>query len=299
MNFPQYEEFENFIKRKNLIAGFLKMREINVGGSSYNFCVTTTKGQYLLKLIKKEAEYIRLQSIFNQFKFNSLKLKENFWQGYHLLTMPFYEGHKLRYKDCSDENLSRLWEAYTDFLKKAERLDSQIVHSKYDRQKNLAKLEDELENCTGVFGFIFRKYKAIFKNCLQEKVKNLDVIHGDFTENNILINRHHELHIIDFDFIRYGNIAEDLCCLILQLSGFRGLYGNIWRFKRLYHFFQTMRPLKKDDWLYGVRLFYLEIMRRRLNAHSKTLHSFRKKICLLLILFGYFRIKRFLQKSIT
>ena len=299
MDFQQYKELENFIKSRQLVSGFVRMSEINFGGSSYNFCVTTETGKFLLKLMKNETDYVHLQSVLDQLGIKGLPFQQHVWRQYFLLTMPFYAGHKLRYKDCSDEVLCRLWLVYADFLQKAEIMDRSLVLGEGYIAEKVRMVDQSMQNYHGLFKNVLQHYWKMLERDISasERFFYKNVIHGDFTENNILIDEEHNIHMIDFDFIRKGNVAQDLAGLSLQLAGFRGLYGHIHHFKRLYAFFQKVHPLSYDDWLCGVRIFYLDIIQRRLNICSKTVHSIRKKICLLLILYGYFRIKKFLHKQ--
>ena len=120
-------------------------------------------------------------------------------------------------------------------------------------------------------------------------------IHGDLTANNILVDSKLNPHLIDWDAVRYGYPSEDLASLILQLSGFRMPFGRISRFKKLFSRMNKYAQLSTEEWLYGVQAFYLNLLQRRLsNTHKQ---SFHKRLSLLLIASGYFRVRSFMTKE--
>ena len=71
MKFAQSQELADFLRKEQIFPQILSVKEICVGGSSYNFCIKTTKGEFFLKLIsaKRVEIYKLLKKILSQFEF--------------------------------------------------------------------------------------------------------------------------------------------------------------------------------------------------------------------------------------
>lgn len=163
--------------------------------------------------------------------------------------------------------------------------------------KMIEKISECLQKDTSLAGRLLGKYfwQKIKPElvCLESSAK---FIHGDLTANNILLDKNGVPHLLDFEQIRYGYEIEDICYLFLQLSGFRGLWGRIGHFARLRKMIEPLlqNEISAEYWLYGVQLFYLNHLYRRL-VNPKKHGSFRKEMCLLWSLRQYFRLSRYLH----
>lgn len=56
MKFAQSQELADFLRKEQIFPQILSVKEICVGGSSYNFCIKTVQGVFFLKLISAERE---------------------------------------------------------------------------------------------------------------------------------------------------------------------------------------------------------------------------------------------------
>lgn len=296
MKFTQNQKLADFLRKKQFFPQILSIKEICLGGSSYNFCVKTTKGEFFLKLISaKQVEIYRLlKKILSQFEF-LYPLPEEKFADFYLLAMPYVVGRKLKYKDCSPELFAKLQAEYAKFRNCS--LSAEFIKPQQDMPKIIAKISACLQHDNSVAGRLLNKY--FWRKIKPELVcldGNTKFIHGDLTANNILVDKDGIPYLLDFEQVRYGYEIEDVCYLFLQLSGFRGLWGRIGRFARLR---KMIEPLMQNEisveyWLYGVQLFYLNHLYRRL-VNPKKHSSFRKEMCLLWSLRQYFRLSRYLH----
>ncbi len=297
MKFAKSKELSEFLRKKQIFPQILSIKEICVGGSSYNFCIKTAQGDFFLKLISVNSKniYYKLKIILQQFDFLR-KLPYEKFDEYYLLAMPYVAGHKLKYKDCTPELFAKLQAEYAKF--QACGLAAEFIRPQQNMPKMIAKISECLQNDGSLAGRLLNKYfwQKIKPEliCLESSTK---FIHGDLTANNILVDESKTPHLLDFEQIRYGYGIEDVCYLFLQLSGFRGLWGRIGRFAKLQKMLQPLlqNELTQEYWLYGVQLFYLNHLYRRL-INSKKHGSFRKEMCLLWSLRQYFRLSEYLHK---
>ncbi|MCQ2734878.1 MAG: aminoglycoside phosphotransferase family protein [Alphaproteobacteria bacterium] len=295
MKFERFNELENFIKNNKLFEGFVSVSEIYTGGSSYNFCVTTQTNKYLLKVMKSPEKFLRLKKILGALNILHKVADENFTAEEKILVMPFIDGHKISRKIISEEFAYLLKEQYRQ-LRNLEA--SKIKISASHTLENVAREIDEiLQREKGViFRIIDKLFWRKMKKCQVQISGEKVIIHGDFTENNILIDRQKKPHIIDFEQVQYGYAVEDWMYLLLQMSGFRKLIGSLSLLQNLLDKFSL--PYNPDELLYGTQNFYWRLLLRRLHNNMHKRASVRKNICLLIILYGYFRVQKFLlQKS--
>ncbi|HBO49794.1 MAG TPA: hypothetical protein DD619_03265 [Alphaproteobacteria bacterium] len=298
MKFAKSKELSEFLRKKQIFPQILSIKEIFVGGSSYNFCIKTAHGDFFLKLISAERErgiFLHLKEVLSQLDFLYPLPQEKFAE-YYMLAMPYVAGHKLKYKDCTPGLFAKLQAEYAKF--QACRMAAEFIRPQQNMPKMIAKISECLQNDGSLAGRLLNKYfwQKIKPEliCLESSTK---FIHGDLTANNILVDKSGTPYLLDFEQIRYGYGIEDVCYLFLQLSGFRGLWGRIGRFAKLQKMLQLLlqNELSQEYWLYGVQLFYLNHLYRRL-INSKKHGSFRKEMCLLWSLRRYFRLSRYLHK---
>ncbi len=295
MKFAQSKELADFLRKEQIFPQILSIKEIYCGGSSYNFCVKTAQDKFFLKLISAERGiFLHLKKVLFQMDF-LYPLPEEKFENFYLLAMPYVCGRKLKYADCSPELFAKLQAEYTKF--QACELPAEFIHPQQNMPKMIAKISECLQKDKSLAGRLLNKYfwQKIKPElvCLESSSK---FIHGDLTANNILVDKSGTPHLLDFEQIRYGYGIEDICYLFLQLSGFRGLWGRIGRFNKLR---KMMEPLLQNEispeyWLYGVQLFYLNHLYRRLTNPKKH-GSFRKEMCLLWSLRQYFCLSSYLH----
>lgn len=297
MKFAQNKELADFLRKKQIFPQILSIKEVCLGGSSYNFCIKTVQGVFFLKLISAERErgvFLYMKKVLSQLDFLYPLSVEKF-ANFYLLAMPYVVGRKLKYKDCSPELFTKLQAEYNKF--RACDLPAEFIQPQQNMPKMIAKISECLQKDQSLSGRLLNKYfwQKIEPElvCLESSTK---FIHGDLTENNILLDKNGTPYLLDFEQIRYGYETEDICYLFLQLSGFRGLWGRIGRFAKLRKMIESLlkNEISAEYWLYGVQLFYLNHLYRRL-INSKKHGSFRKEMCLLWSLRQYFRLSRYLH----
>ena len=293
MKFPNYTTLQEFVCKKLFPTSYKDMHEIYTGGSSYNFCVITSKGRYLLKLLQDEKAFLRIKAL-NQVSGTLHKAEIEDFQGYKVLLITYFDGHKLRYKDFLEPFVQRFWQANQAIYH--FKLDKYLIGPKRDNLSQYNRIEELLKaSKKDFFTRCYGKIAKIIREDLISLSSPCQVIHGDLTANNILVDSKLNPHLIDWDAVRYGYASEDLASLMLQLSGFRMPFGRISRLKKLFERMNKYAQLSTEEWLYGVQAFYLNLLQRRLsNTHKQ---SFHKRLSLLLIALGYFRVRSFFMKG--
>ena len=288
MKFSDLHGLAQFIKKNKVFADYESIKEIEVGGASYNFCVQTKNKRYFLKLLPDNERFQKTKALCKMLKILHPTKYEDFKQ-YKMLIMSYFDGRKVYYDDCNPVFLTKLCLQYQELLKR--RLDAQFIASQFDMKQLCSKIDDLLQKRNGViFRTLYKNlWKAIFSDIITlPKTKN--IIHGDFTANNLMITKDNAPIILDWEGIRYGYATEDWCCLIIELAGFRGFFGSCHRLRRLCNMINSQFHFSAKEWKYGFQMFYINLLLRRLNNDKKQ--SWRKQLCLYICLLGYFRVQK-------
>lgn len=295
MKFSYSNILYEFIKEKYQ-ENFISLEEIYDGGSSYNFHLKTKQGDYFLKIITKSEEKriektLHLWQCFYDMpiaKLDELKTKDVI---YSIITMPYIDGYKLSAKQLTPDLYLRLQKTY-------QHMFSQQVSKKYIHpQQNLQEIKLKIDS------ILHREKKpdyklidVLFWRRFSQRLITLplteQVIHGDFSLKNILVDKTGQPHIMDFELVRFGYATEDWAMLLLQLASFSKLRGNMRLLRKIYTLMQNIDADKKQ-WLYGVQMYYLERLRRRLTDTRKK-HNLRKNLCFLCSLMRYFTVEKFI-----
>lgn len=287
MKFAQTEELENFIKSEHLFADFVSIKEIYTGGSSYNFIVKTENDSCLLKLIAKQQKHeLNCKVLAHLGRYIPLPKTE--FKEYKLLAMPYIDGRAVNYEDIDNNFLHSLLEQYQKIKTAPLPTDKILAQRMMDSLADeiSANLQQNHSFTATLLSFFWRKMLPT----LRRLPPCSTIIHGDFTRNNILVKNNHAPYLIDFDAIRYGYETEDWAFLFMQLTGFRSLCGNLHRLCRL---LALLPQYSREEWLYGVQMFYLNTLNKRSKPNRKP--GLRKGICLFISLLGYFRVLKKLR----
>ena len=292
MKFSDVSGLKEFLRQT--VSGYCDLREIYTGGSSYNFKLTTKSGDYLLKLTDKAEKYHKLKAVCSALYDIQCPIEQKFDQ-YYLLIMPYIEGKSLRYGVVNADLMHRLADAF-------RRLAQSDLPAQYILpQQSLAQLYQQVENIIArsdnrmerfVLEFLMNKMqkdRSDFKPVKQ-------IIHGDFSANNIMVDQTGMPHILDFEAVRYGSSVEDVAFLMLQLSGFRGMLGSLRKFMFLKKLVEAEHAYTREEWIYGVQFVYLNRICRRYGGQKKHTkqRNIRKNICFLLSILEYVRLRRVL-----
>ena len=293
MKFSHIELLDHFIRENSLFDDYLFMHEIVTGGSSYNFYIVTKHEKYLLKLMKSADNFARLKRILQKLNYY-VPLSIECFENYMLLATPYINGRNIRYSDINASTLNDIKKQ----LNQLQNLQNDGIDLMPATIENFVTVINNYfmsENC----GWLYK----IIKNTFWKRIKKLivvlpagkTIIHGDLTINNILIDKQNKAHVIDFDKLQYGYEVQDYMYLFLQLSGFRGLYGSRKHLNKLFSLLDLRNKYSLDECLYGVQYFYLYMLLRRICGLINKKQNIRKTICLLICLWGYFRVHKIMQ----
>jgi serine/threonine protein kinase len=229
-------------------------------------------------------------------------IKEEKFGDYYLLAMRFFVGHKPKYADFDSQLFAQIKELYANMQKIGNKTDIKVLSS---QNNNIEKYVNAINNAffdksnNFVIRIINKLFWQRFKKDILHIAAGQEVIHGDLTVNNLLLNESGKIYLLDYGNLQYGYPLEDFVGLIMQLSGFSGIVGRCRHFIKLKKALQEAEIPLADEaqmWLYAVQMFYLKKLQRRFNGVRAKRNSLRKNLCLLLCLLQYFKLAKILQK---
>lgn len=294
MKFEHGQQLENFLQEQNIFPQLEKLQEVNVGGASYNFIVTTSQGRYFLKLLDLNGGNAEKIKYICEYMGLLYPLKTDVFMHYKMIAMCYIDGKKVDYNDFSAEFTERL-------VKEYRKLQACPLQPKQIGQmSDIRKIRDYVaQRLQGKTSFFWQRIYKIFAEKIAAELCCLSpvpsIIHGDFKRDNILLAADGATTIIDWEQMRYGYATEDWAGLILELSGFRSLCGSGHKLRKLYTAIQRQFMFSSEQWQYGIQLFYLNILKRRVAADKL---SVRKQLCMWICLLSYGRVLKILRNSI-
>ena len=294
MKFDDLNDLEQFIIENRIFADYESIKEIEVGGASYNFCVQTKNKRYFLKLLPDNGRFQKTKALCKMLKILHPTKYENFKQ-YKMLVMSYFNGRKVYYNDFTPDFTDKLCLQYKEVLKR--RLDAQFIAPQFDMKQLCSEIDDLLQKRNGlIIRILYKNFWKALSSDIITLPKTQNVIHGDFTANNLMITKDNAPIILDWEGIRYGYDSEDWCGLCLELSRFRGFFGSSRRLKELCNMINSQFHFSSKEWKYGFQMFYINLLLRRLSNNKKQ--SWRKQLCLYICLLGYFRVQKAVKNII-
>lgn len=295
MHFEHLSELKIFVKEE-VFPDCKEISEIKTGGSSYNFKIHTAQNVLFLKLLDNEQRYLRLQTILERMQFVCPLPTTRFLQ-YFMLVMPYVEGKTINYADMNDEMVQN-WLQQLRNLQTME-FPSAVIAPQQNIKDLFHKTQQLLETDDMPFTRMVKLFFwPRFKSGLIAPAITHNIIHGDMIPNNIMV-RDNKPVLLDFEALRYGYAIEDVASLVLQLCGFRNLNGgSLSKFIKLYKQVQNIMPINNALWLYGVQMFYFNRLLRRLQNGDAQKRNWRRGLCFLISVYGYFRIEKFFRRAI-
>ncbi len=272
------------LEKKPFKLDVKKIKKVNAGASSENYICVCTQDQFFIKVFpqKDKAHAERLFKILKEFDL----IPHPFLQTPYILlgteimlVQKFLSGKELSARELNETRIDLLSIRYKYFLKKSIKLKN-LSREQITPEKYFKECMEVLEKSTGkTFNQkIKKRVLQIFQNVPQLKSQT-QIIHGDFSVNNFLYDEKTDtLTLVDFESLRKGYVIEDIAKLVLNALLKHSVFflpkgkltKMIARFNHNFHF-------SKEEWLYGIKMYYMQSVLQRLGL-KKFQNSWRKKL---------------------
>lgn len=262
-----------------------KIHSLNRGGTSKNYRLVLKDCSYLLKVFPhNDHSILRAERLLSIDRFLSqspsietphfLENKFFTFENHIFLLANFIEGKHISLSNLSIDTLSSFVQSEQNLASQAPKKDTflyQIIKPEELFFKAQARIEELKKQKYSFFGFIAPFVSSHLKKIYtQTKIPFSDpvIIHADTKPDNFIL-RDNRLVMLDFEMIRLGYTVEDLAQFVLSLVLQRSVWcWNKKAFSRYFSFFTKAFNLKKEDWIYGVNMYFLRLMNRRLTSSS-------------------------------
>lgn len=305
-----YKKLKSYLENNIFTTNIKSFIPITRGGSSLNFFCETESGKFIVKSIPKEKKerVIRLCEILNALedvpaiytaylkKFNNKEFFE--YEDMLLIIISYIDGKRIASYELNTSVIDKIFSSYQHI---------QHINIKGAPEKNLQNMYLENKSLLNELlksnkGYIRKKIlnsmyqlneELNIEISLNQKVK---LIHGDASLNNCLIDKDGKMALLDFELVRYGYEIEDWTeFLISSLSQHCILFLPEKRFETLINHTNKLFNFTKTEWLYGVVLYFLNLLNKRLKAR-KLFKSTRKSLLFILNKQKYRTIKNIIEK---
>ena len=261
-----------------------KVEKINGGGCSKNYICICVQDKFFIKIFpqryKEHAE--RLFKILKEFDLIPFAFSQTPYilLGTEImLVQKFISGKELSARELDERRIDILSNRYKDFLKKSIKLKA-LSREQITPEIYFNECMEKLEKITNkAFSKnIKQKVLQIFQNIPQLKSQT-QIIHGDFSVNNFLYDEKTEtLTLVDFESLRKGYVIEDIAKLVLNaLLKHSVFFLPKEKLKKMMMQINHNFHFSKEEWLYGVKMYYLQSVLQRLHL-PKFQNSWRKKL---------------------
>ena len=254
------------------------------GGGSKNYICICVQDKFFIKIFpqryKEHAE--RLFKILKEFDLIPFAFSQTPYillGAEIMLVQKFISGKELSARELDERRIDILSNRYKDFLKKSIKLKA-LNREQITPEIYFNECMEKLEKMTNkAFSKnIKQKVLQIFQNIPQLKSQT-QIIHGDFSVNNFLYDEKTEtLTLVDFESLRKGYVIEDIAKLVLNaLLKHSVFFLPKEKLKKMMMQFNHNFHFSKEEWLYGVKMYYLQSVLQRLHL-PKFQNSWRKKL---------------------
>ncbi len=309
---PETRQFIEFLEKKIFYHPIDDIRKFARGAASYNFLVTVNKQKVLVKLtrphgakgIKRLARVCQAISENKQLAVARLiKVNQSLYFKYEKkygLVMEYCDGESLPSYKMKTVHFEQILLAYklfqqTKWPNKSDLLPIYSMEEHY--QRHVMFLENALKNLNDlpqpkrfIFAWLCKKHLAFLMQLGTTKidwsVDELEIIHGDFHNNNLLFKNGKLLTFLDFEEVKDGHPTEDLVrfiiCLVQRLPFFINPYRYINKWLKLcnqqFHY-------TTEQWIGGLNSYYLQRADKAFSVKNKFASKRQIKIMFKLWLF--------------
>ncbi len=305
------KRFINFLEKEIFHSPIDDIRQFARGAASYNFLVTTNNQKALVKLTRpyNEKGIIRLAKVCQAISENKQLTVARLIQANQSLYFKYEEKYGLIMEYCDGESIpsyemktahfEQILSTYALFQQtKWNKSDLLPVYSMSEHcHRHILFLEDALQNLKNLsqpkrflFGMLCRKHLAFLNRLATTKIDweadELEIIHGDFHNNNLLFKNGKLLTFLDFEEVKDGHPTEDfvryIICLVQRLPFFINPYKyiNNWFALCNQHFHYST-----EEWIGGLNSYYLQRADKAFSPKNKFASKRQIKIMIKLWLF--------------
>lgn len=307
MNLLKLKSFlSNDVFHKNIIV----LKNLNRGGSSTNLICQTLDNKYLIKLLPnkniKRTEHLldiltslkKVPEIYTSHvvEFNQKQYFE--FEEYVVIIIEFLDGKKLKYHELDKTVLDKIFSSY-QHIKKLDYtcLNQRTIPEIYAENKELINEISANKLC-----FLKKKILNAINNLNESLNSNISpkgkpvIIHGDASLNNMIEDKNKNIALLDFELMRLGFEVEDWSeFLISSLSQHYIFSFPEKKFAELVVYVNELMNFSKQDWQYGINLYFLNLIKKRLKS-KKLFKSIRKAMLFTLNFRKYQIISNVIEK---
>ena len=282
--------FKNFLEHNLFKTDIHYLKNINRGGSSINFVCNVKSEKFIVKAIKKDyfERAQRLCDILNSLKSEPLiytAYAKDFdgkfifeYENWLILVIEYIDGCNINNNQLNTEIIDKICLSYKHFKNLkinalAQKDSNKIYLETKDKLNELLSNNKSFIKCK-ILQSMYRLNEKLKSEILLKQEPQ--IIHGDASLNNLLKDKNNQIAILDFELVRLGYPIEDWAeFLISSLFQNQIFFFSTKKLKHLVCHLNTLFNFTRQDWQYGINLYFLNLLNKRSKAR-KLFKSIRK-----------------------
>lgn len=252
----EVKQFKTYLETNIFHHKLDKFRQFRGGNASYCFHIKAGTEKYVAKILLGRYIFDNIHTFLSRQSekltiLRGIKMDKVFSYGKYMATLQKNYGTVLPRRKFPLELLSEIFIEYTQIVRLCAPYKAAYTPNQSVSYNSLYEKVDEkkdLKSC-----FIKHFLQKVSPDSLEYKPEKLQIIHGDFNNNQVLLQGRALSAFIDWDSLRAGYPAEDYWEFIY--FNLRRLYNpfslNSWC-RRLMQTINTAAPTPNDEWLYAI-----------------------------------------------
>ncbi len=166
---------------------------------------------------------------------NDKKVVSKFSNNKYFFIQEYVEGYSKEFDKLTKEEIFSIGQNLAFLHDKLKNVNSDVFESDFLKYKNINDLKHELqtkrleinENSSKKFVQQLNLYEKILNDSELNKIINqnrLQLIHGDFTPDNIIFDNNEVKAIIDFELVRINSKLQDIGRIVLSTTFFNNKF---------------------------------------------------------------------------
>lgn len=224
--------------------------------------------QYLINTVKLQ-RYLHEQNVavpeilLNNDKEVVSELSDN----KYFFIQEYVRGYSKEFDKLTNEEIFSIGQNLAVLHNKLKKIDSALFKSEFLKYKSINDLNQEIKlkrlevNETSSKNFVrqLNLSEKILNDIEQSKIldqKKLQLIHGDFTPDNIIFNNNEVKSIIDFELVRVNSKLQDIGRIVLSASFFNNKF-DLLKLKKFIDGYSTVCKIDYLDIINSIKIVWI------------------------------------------
>lgn len=198
---------------------------------------------------------------------NDKKVVSKFSNNKYFFIQEYIKGYSKKFNELTKEEIFSIGKNLAFLHNKLEKINSDSFKSDFLKYKNINDLKQELqvkrleinENSSKKFVQQLNLFEEILNDSELNRIINqskLQLIHGDFTPDNIIFDNNEVRSIIDFELVRINSKLQDIGRIVLSTTFFNNEF-DLLKLKNFVDGYSTVCKINYSDIIDSLKIVWI------------------------------------------